>query len=183
MWKKEGKCEKDPEFSEQNCRFSCGICTRANDKNPLSKPVVVIKKPKAPPATVSAEKDLDETSAYRRFLSGAYPDSDANTCALLGTPNGNLMDAMYVQDVDALVTSGQTVPVRIFCGIYTMEQNHLTRQANISDQLLFVNFFCDLSVKATIDTWGKRCDGFVAFSTATDPAFSAFNIKHEGASR
>lgn len=35
-------------------------------------------------------------------------------------------------------------------------------------------------MKATIDTWGKRCDGFVAYSTASDPDYNAFNIEHEG---
>ncbi|CAM9386478.1 unnamed protein product, partial [Ectocarpus fasciculatus] len=36
------------------------------------------------------------------------------------------------------------------------------------------------SVKSTIETWGKRCDGFIAFSTVTDPEYSAYRIEHEG---
>jgi hypothetical protein len=26
-WKEEGKCSDDPDFVEENCRYSCGICT------------------------------------------------------------------------------------------------------------------------------------------------------------
>lgn len=35
-------------------------------------------------------------------------------------------------------------------------------------------------MKSTIETWGKRCDGFIAFSTVTDPEYSAYRIEHEG---
>ena len=36
------------------------------------------------------------------------------------------------------------------------------------------------NVAATKETWAKRCDGFVAFSTAADAAIPAVNITHEG---
>jgi hypothetical protein len=26
IWKREGRCENDPDFMELNCRYSCGIC-------------------------------------------------------------------------------------------------------------------------------------------------------------
>jgi glycoprotein-N-acetylgalactosamine 3-beta-galactosyltransferase len=51
---------------------------------------------------------------------------------------------------------------RIFCGIYTYDRNHAT------------------NVKATRETWAKRCDGFLAFSTLTDPSIPSVNILHEG---
>ena len=38
----------------------------------------------------------------------------------------------------------------------------------------------DTNVRATRDTWGKRCDGFVAFSTKSDPVIPAIRIEHEG---
>lgn len=34
--------------------------------------------------------------------------------------------------------------------------------------------------KATRSTWGKRCDGFVAFSTAADASLSAVRLEHDG---
>ena len=51
---------------------------------------------------------------------------------------------------------------RLFCGIYTMQENHLT------------------NVKSTRETWAKRCDGFIAFSTVTDLALPAVAVRHEG---
>jgi glycoprotein-N-acetylgalactosamine 3-beta-galactosyltransferase len=53
-------------------------------------------------------------------------------------------------------------PVKIFCGIYTMLSSHET------------------NVKSSRDTWGKRCDGFVAFSTHSDKSIPALKIEHEG---
>ena len=38
------------------------------------------------------------------------------------------------------------------------------------------------NVKATKLTWAKKCDGFVAFSTKTDPSIPSLNITHEGRS-
>lgn len=51
---------------------------------------------------------------------------------------------------------------RVFCGIYTYDRNHAT------------------NVKATKETWAKRCDGFLAFSTRSDPSIPSVNILHEG---
>ncbi len=51
---------------------------------------------------------------------------------------------------------------RLFCGIYTMQENHLK------------------NVKSTRETWAKRCDGFIAFSTVTDLALPAVAVRHEG---
>lgn len=51
---------------------------------------------------------------------------------------------------------------KVFCGIYTMEKNHPT------------------NVQATRETWAKRCDGFLAFSTVTDMSIPAVEVKHEG---
>ena len=50
----------------------------------------------------------------------------------------------------------------IFCGVYTMEQNHAG------------------NIRAMRETWAPHCDGFVAFSTATDPRIPALAIEHEG---
>ena len=52
--------------------------------------------------------------------------------------------------------------LRIFCGIYTTQANHNTK------------------VRATRNTWAKKCDGFIAFSTFEDTAIPSINIIHEG---
>lgn len=52
--------------------------------------------------------------------------------------------------------------VKLFCGIYTMERNH------------------NGNVKSTRETWAKKCDGFIAFSTKTDYSLPSLNITHEG---
>jgi len=36
------------------------------------------------------------------------------------------------------------------------------------------------NVKSTRETWAKRCDGFIAFSTETDPTIPSVNVMHEG---
>ena len=36
------------------------------------------------------------------------------------------------------------------------------------------------NVQATRETWAKKCDGFVAFSTVDDDSIPAINILHEG---
>lgn len=41
-------------------------------------------------------------------------------------------------------------------------------------------FIFDVQVQAILDTWGKRCDGYVASSNLTDPAVSAFNFPRRG---
>ena len=51
---------------------------------------------------------------------------------------------------------------RILCMVYTMESAH----AN--------------TVRAMRETWAGGCDGFLAFSTASDPRIPAMNIEHDG---
>ena len=82
IWKKEGRCENDPEFVEANCRFTCGLCTRADGKKPSGgdkKPPVKLN---ISPKTPVEESIIDATSAHRRFLGGQLPDTTENTCAL-----------------------------------------------------------------------------------------------------
>ena len=50
---------------------------------------------------------------------------------------------------------------KILCTIYTHEQNHK-------------------KLPTLYQTWGKKCDGFIAASNKTDPAFHTVNIPHEG---
>lgn len=50
----------------------------------------------------------------------------------------------------------------IFCGIYTMEAAH------------------SKTIRAMRETWAPRCDGWLAFSTKSDPRIPALNIEHQG---
>ena len=50
----------------------------------------------------------------------------------------------------------------IFCGVYTTAESH------------------SRNIRAIRETWAPRCDGFVAFSTATDPRIPALKVEHEG---
>lgn len=71
--------------------------------------------------------------------------------------NKDLFDKVPITVVDPLEPGPS-----IFCGVYTMEQNHPT------------------NVRAMRETWAPHCDGFVAFSTRSDPRIPALAIKHEG---
>ena len=50
----------------------------------------------------------------------------------------------------------------VMCLIYTMAEAHSTR------------------IRAIRDTWAGGCDGFLAFSTVSDPRLPAISLKHEG---
>lgn len=56
----------------------------------------------------------------------------------------------------------EVAPVKLFCGTYTMAANH------------------DGNVHTLRNTWGKRCDGWAAFSTKDDHSLPAMDIPHEG---
>ena len=51
---------------------------------------------------------------------------------------------------------------KLLCLVYTMAENHAS------------------NVRAIAETWAPGCDGFVAFSTASDPALNAISIPHDG---
>lgn len=139
-WKAEGQCESNREQMEVKCRFSCGICTRASDTIRALSDSNILK----PAASTSV--GADPFVSQHLFASGQLPDPTNNNlpCELKGKPNGQLLAKMTLMPVPS------NAP-RLFCGIYTMESKHET------------------NVKATRDTWAKRCTGFLAFSTATDP--------------
>jgi hypothetical protein len=60
------------------------------------------------------------------------------------------------------VASQSVVPARILCAIYTHARQH------------------DM-VEVIARTWGKQCDGFLAFSTETHPELGLLYLIHEGA--
>ena len=51
---------------------------------------------------------------------------------------------------------------RLFCVMYTTAESHATH------------------VRAAVETWAPGCDGFVAFSTESDPSLNAVKIEHQG---
>lgn len=56
-----------------------------------------------------------------------------------------------------------TVPApKLMCLVYTMKSEHATR------------------IRAIRETWAGGCDGFLAFSTESDPRLPAISIKHDG---
>ena len=76
--------------------------------------------------------------------------------ASLSRPGYEVVQKIQVVNED----SSQHRP-RVLCAIYTYEGNH--------DQ-----------VKAIAETWGARCDGFMAASTVTDPVIGAVHLPHFG---
>lgn len=145
--------------------------------------------PPVPPAPVLTEKEqqllqiekmlskpitVDHRSLHAQYLAGSVPDDvvdNANYCKLQDHANEQLLSRIQIDNsnLSALDTTGAAVytdsdgsPLRIFCGIYTMQLSH------------------DNNVKATRNTWAKRCDGFIAFSTIDDDTIPSVNIFHEG---
>lgn len=188
-WKAQGKCESDSVQMHHVCRVSCGMCTNSSNAKKKSEskisppaaaaaavieevaPVVVAA---APAAVVAAggvdpiiEKPLppgvaDPYVAQKQFSSGMLlepsPTSE-QACYLNDKPHGQLLARVNI--FRTLATAASPQP-KVFCGIYTMEKNHET------------------NVKATKETWAKKCDGFVAFSTVEDKTIPSINIEHEG---
>ena len=153
QWKAEGKCESDKLNMHHNCRVSCGICQPAKGGSSSSVKLQLAPKADSKITVVSA---VDPFTAQKQYAAGLLPDDVGNTnaCQFNGKPHGQLLQRITL-------ASSSNEP-KIFCGIYTYEKNHET------------------NVKATKETWAKRCSGFVAFSTANDPKIPAVKIEHEG---
>jgi len=109
----------------------------------------------------------------RMFLKGvdangnAFPPPlDDELCEPMG-PRGQQKDINkdMIDAVNVTILSDDDVvrPTRILCMMYTMADAHATR------------------VRAVRETWGGRCDGFLAFSTESDPRLPAISLPHEGA--
>ena len=176
------------------CRKSCEVCT------PLSAPAVdasaAVKKSisvgdvqKPAPAKPVSDKDaqiakveamikgpmtVDPGYLHAQYKAGFVPDRVAadgapvkvnNLCSPIEKPDAQLLSHVklaHSSEDESQNVDSEGKPLRIFCGIYTMEANHRT------------------NTRATRDTWAKKCDGFIAFSTLDDPAIPAVNILHEG---
>lgn len=117
-------------------------------------------------ALVTTTKIANPYTAQELYKNGQLPDPPIDplgACNLNYKPHGNLLAHLDLLKLDVIDNNGieKKIP-RIFCGIYTMESNH------------------KLNVEATRETWAKKCDGFVAFSTVDDDTIPAIKILHEG---
>ena len=111
-------------------------------------------------ALITQSRVANPFTAQEQYKAGTLPDpavDDEGACGLNDKSEGNMLAYMQLAVIDEKVPAP-----RILCGIYTMAKNH------------------DTNVKATRETWGKKCDGFVAYSTSTDDSISAIEILHEG---
>ena len=143
-----------------------------------------------PPPPVPDGWIPDVTVLRRMYLAGvdaegnAWPPAlDQELCEDIGTsgeeedPNKPLLEAVPIKAEPMNKKSGDTVgssngkvpsPAfasglpRILCLVYTMESAHAT------------------TIRAMRETWAGGCDGFLAFSTASDPRIPAISIKHDG---
>jgi len=92
------------------------------------------------------------------------PPRSQDACSLRNNADAKLLSHIKLAhpDDEQYHIDANSQPLRVFCGIYTMQKNH------------------DTNMRATRDTWAKKCDGFIAFSTHEDPLIPSINILHEG---
>lgn len=114
----------------------------------------------------------DVTMLRRMYLDGRDADGnpwppalDDELCDPIGDFGGNsdgnkvLLDAVPIVGPPMIKESKGG---KVLCMIYTIEKNHAT------------------NIRAMRETWAPGCDGFLAFSTKTDPRIPAISIPHKG---
>lgn len=72
-----------------------------------------------------------------------------------------VLDAVPIQ-AQPFATTSTTSGAKILCMVYTMKEKHAT------------------NIRAIRETWASGCDGFLAFSTESDPRIPAIALKHDG---
>jgi hypothetical protein len=124
-------------------------------------------------AMINGPMSVNPDYLHALYISGQVPDyvngeeqvvTENNLCEPMERADAQLLSRVTLAsntDRD-LSVDADGKPLRIFCGIYTMESSHAT------------------NVKATRNTWAKKCDGFIAFSTKDDPHIPSIAILHEG---
>jgi hypothetical protein len=95
------------------------------------------------------------------------PPLDEELCEHMGTFGGTIDENIKMfeaSQVTALpLVVGEVIDgPKILCLVYTMAENHAT------------------NIRAIRETWGGGCDGFLAFSTESDPRIPAISIPHDG---
>mmetsp|Transcript_36907 Transcript_36907/g.89620 ORF Transcript_36907/g.89620 Transcript_36907/m.89620 type:complete len:432 (+) Transcript_36907:103-1398(+) len=112
----------------------------------------------------------DVTMLRRMFLDGHDangnpwpPPLDNDLCHVLGNNENTKKLLDEAQVVGAPISRTlETKNNKILCFIYTMEKKHAT------------------SIRAQRETWAPGCDGYLAFSTKSDPRIPAISIPHRG---
>jgi hypothetical protein len=173
-YEREGRCSEEKEQMQHDCRFSCGFCQRLDGTLPEKDRHKNAVKEESIPAKPAVPLDPENKIKISPYIAQQqYANVNDNRakdqytkqpCSLKGRPHGNLLDRIHLSTPQEYLpaTNDGAKPVRIFCGIYTQAKNHAT------------------NVQATKDVWAKKCDGFLAFSTATDESIPALKIEHEG---
>jgi glycoprotein-N-acetylgalactosamine 3-beta-galactosyltransferase len=87
-------------------------------------------------------------------------------CDVLGSSDAVLLNKVIVAkehtNAFRISPAGKKPAIRLFCGIYTTAKRH------------------ESHIRIIRDTWGRKCTGFLAFSTATDAALPAVALPHLG---
>jgi glycoprotein-N-acetylgalactosamine 3-beta-galactosyltransferase len=73
--------------------------------------------------------------------------------------NKKLLDAVPIAAHSLSTTNSEPT---VFCGVYTMQEAHAT------------------NIRAMRETWAPQCNGFLAFSTHSDPRIPAIALPHDG---
>eukprot|EP00400_MALV-I_sp_L67-5_P000019 gene19-394_t len=115
----------------------------------------------AVPDELLDKKTVADVGVVRsQFERGLLPDPQApegKNCMLDGTVAGQVLKK--IERAEAPAANKKT---RILCMVHTTESSHETR------------------IRAIKETWGKQCDGFLAFSTASDASIPSVNIHVPG---
>jgi glycoprotein-N-acetylgalactosamine 3-beta-galactosyltransferase len=153
---------------------SCNACSdnQASNNNNNNNNNMIVRNVMEVPGTIRVHDieipgKIDPTLSHRQWVEGVLPDFDPNlqnldSCKIKTGPNGKLLSRIALSNENELNSDPSISKIRLFCGTYTMEANHMG------------------NVQALRRTWGKRCDGWVAFSTKDDPNIPALAITHEG---
>ena len=94
---------------------------------------------------------------------GVRPTGELTSDVVTGSPLNHFGVAAEARAHPNLNLTAAAAPApRLLCLVYTTEASHPT------------------AVRAIRDTWAGGCDGFLAFSTRSDPRIPAIHVPHEG---
>jgi glycoprotein-N-acetylgalactosamine 3-beta-galactosyltransferase len=160
----------DPNPEEES---SCSVrkCFQDNHKCPKTCRTEDLGEPPDPPPNWIP----DVRALHRMYKAGNDangnpwpPPLSEEFCEQIGLSGGKhhdnnkaLLDAVPISIGSSSNANIDTAP-KILCMIYTMQEAHETR------------------VRAIRETWAGACDGFLAFSTKSDPRIPAISIPHDG---
>lgn len=106
-----------------------------------------------------AYRHFDE-SASRFSISELHHldgDDGHNDDVLMSAPDAAVLQRVVIASgpfiMPQLSSGAPAMPLRVFCGVFTTAMHR--RQ-----------------LRSVLRTWGRRCDGFIAFSDEDDPALS-----------